>query len=204
MLKRSSERTGVTPNTTSTTPNTTTTVPTTTVPTVADKQEEWFGRPLRGLFGAVTDLCGLTQAQLAEYLGISAPMVSQLMTGRREKPGNPLVQERIVALGAALDEFDASRIDAAGVQEVLDAMAAPPPVTPARSSVMRSATSAADPMTQAQFVRNLLATVASADELDGAAKLVEKRYPEVAELIRVYGTGRTSDAVAHLQAHGLV
>ncbi|HZE01436.1 MAG TPA: helix-turn-helix transcriptional regulator, partial [Pseudonocardiaceae bacterium] len=33
----------------------------------------------------------VSQAQLAEVLGLSAPMLSQLMSGRRAKIGNPAV-----------------------------------------------------------------------------------------------------------------
>jgi DNA-binding transcriptional regulator YdaS (Cro superfamily) len=168
---------------------------------VTELQREWFGRSLAELFGTVTGVCGLTQAQLGELLGISAPMVSQLMSGRREKPGNPMVQERIVELGRALDAFEAGQIDAAGLRRALSdlGVAAQP-----RSglSAPRSV-GGSDPVAGVQFLRNLLASVASAGEIEGAAKLLDKRYPELAELLRVHGTGRTSEAIEHLQRRGL-
>lgn len=168
---------------------------------VAESQREWFGRPLKDLFGDICDLCGLTQAQLGDRLGISAPMVSQLMTGRREKPGNPLVQERVIAVGKALEDYEAGRLDPVGLREVVDTLGVLAP-GPARSSVVQRTAGAADPMAYAQFLRNLLSTVASANELEGAARLLAKKYPELAELLLVHGTGRTSEAVAHLQRHG--
>src|SRR5262249_42659 len=153
------------------------------------------------LFGAVTDVCGLTQAQLGELLGISAPMVSQLMSGRREKPGNPLVQERIVALARALDDYEAGHLDAPGLRRTLLDIAAT--AAPRSSPSVPRSVGAADPLAGAQLLRNLLASLASAGEIEGAAKLLDKRYPELAEFLRVHGTGRTSEAIEHLQRHGL-
>lgn len=169
---------------------------------VAASQQEWFGRPLSDLFGTICDLCGLTQAQLGDRLGISAPMVSQLMTGRREKPGNPLVQERVIALSQALDQYEAGTLDPDGLRQVIDAMNTVA-AGPARSAVAQRTAGGTDPMAYAQFLRNLLSTVASADEIMGAASLLTKKYPELAELLRVYGTGRTSEAIDHLHQHGL-
>lgn len=166
----------------------------------AELQREWFGRPLNDLFGAVIDACDLTQAQLADHLGISAPMVSQLMTGRREKPGNPLVQERVIDLVRLLDDLDARRID---VDQLASHVAIPAP-TAQRESHKRPPTTATDARSTAQVVRNLLASVASAEELLDAAKVLQRKHPDLAEVIRVYGTGRTSEAEAHLRAHGLV
>lgn len=40
----------------------------------------------------------VSQAQLAEVLGISAPMLSQVMSGRRAKIGNPVVLARLIML----------------------------------------------------------------------------------------------------------
>jgi transcriptional regulator with XRE-family HTH domain len=170
-------------------------------PPVAELQRAWFGRSLAELFGTVAEVCGVTQAQLGARLGISAPTVSQLMSGRREKPGNPVVQERIVLLGRALDDFETGRTDATGLRRALDDLGA---AGPRRSAPLSPRISAGtDPIAAAQFLRNTLATAASAREIEGAARLLDKRYPELAELLRVYGTGRTSEAIDHLQRHGL-
>ena len=168
---------------------------------VAALQREWFGRPLGELFAQVCDIGGLTQAQLGERLGISAPMVSQLMTGRREKPGNPPVQDRIIALSHAMDDFDGGRIDGQGIRDMLDSLRSEAPMS-SRSSVVPRSAVGNDPMAYTQFLRNLLSAVASAGEIDGAAKLLSKKYPELAELLRVHGTGRASEALAHLQRLG--
>ena len=168
---------------------------------VAELQREWFGRPLSELFGQIIEACGLTQAQLADCLGMSAPMVSQLMSGRRAKPGNPLVQERIVEFGRALDDYQSHRIDLDQLRSLVTSSGAP---VASRTSIShRTAGAPPDTRASAQLIRNLLATSASAEELEGAARLLDKQYPDLATVLRTYGTGRTSEAEAHLRQHGL-
>ena len=40
---------------------------------------------------------------------------------------------------------------------------------------------------------------ASAEEVIAAAALLDERHPRIAELLRVYGAGRTADAVESYQ-----
>lgn len=63
-----------------------------------DQQIKLYGQPLSERFGAVVGAYGITQRRLAEVLGLSAPMLSQLNSGRRIKIGNPAVYERLVML----------------------------------------------------------------------------------------------------------
>ena len=46
-------------------------------------------------------------------------------------------------------------------------------------------------------IQDVLRAVASAAELEGAAHLLEHDYPDLAEALRVLGTGRTPDARAY-------
>ncbi|MDO5617919.1 DNA-binding protein [Kocuria sp.] len=62
------------------------------------QQIKLYGQPLSERFGAVVSAYGITQRRLAEVLGLSAPMLSQLNSGRRIKIGNPAVYERLVML----------------------------------------------------------------------------------------------------------
>jgi hypothetical protein len=55
---------------------------------------------------------------------------------------------------------------------------------------------AGDPVT---VVQRVLRAVASAAELDGAAKLLDDEYPALADVLRVYGTLKTADARAHYE-----
>ena len=61
-------------------------------------QRNWYGEPLGALFRKLIDDLGLNQARLAGVLGLSAPMLSQLMSGQRAKIGNPAVVQRVQAL----------------------------------------------------------------------------------------------------------
>src|SRR6478609_5534839 len=61
-------------------------------------QRNWYGEPLGDLFRRLIGDLGLNQARLAGVLGLSAPMLSQLMSGQRAKIGNPAVVQRLQAL----------------------------------------------------------------------------------------------------------
>ena len=53
---------------------------------------------------------------------------------------------------------------------------------------------------RARVVQDLLRATDSAEELLHAAALLETRHPRIAELLRVYGAGRTDEAVEHMRA----
>lgn len=77
-----------------------------------------YGSPLSQRFGMLREYYGIPQRRLAQVLGISAPMLSQLSTGARIKFGNPSVFERMLLLEefaaqgfapeAALDQVQAT------------------------------------------------------------------------------------------------
>lgn len=61
-------------------------------------QRELYGETLHDRLRPLMGAYGLSQRRLAEVLGVSAPMLSQLMSARRVKMGNPRAHERMVAL----------------------------------------------------------------------------------------------------------
>lgn len=67
-------------------------------PGILDRQRELYGEPLADVTGRITKALGITQGQLAAILGLSAPMLSQLLSGHRTKIGNPAVLHRLQAL----------------------------------------------------------------------------------------------------------
>lgn len=71
-----------------------------------EQQIKLYGQPLSERFGAVVSAYGITQRRLAEVLGLSAPMLSQLNSGRRIKIGNPAVYERLVMLEQRVGTHD--------------------------------------------------------------------------------------------------
>lgn len=61
-------------------------------------QRELYGEPIADIAHRITTTLGLTQGRLAEVLGLSAPMLSQLIGARRVKIGNPAVLGRLQSL----------------------------------------------------------------------------------------------------------
>jgi transcriptional regulator with XRE-family HTH domain len=161
-----------------------------------ERQIEWYGEPLGDRFRRLLARLSLSQAQLAGILGLSAPMLSQLMSGQRAKISNPAVQARLLQLEALVDDprWDAlapderqRRLDDIRVAErstlTVDAAVQPPRPQPS-----------GDPVAAIQEV---LRAVASAAEIDGAARLLARDYPDLAEALRILGAGRTPDARAY-------
>jgi transcriptional regulator with XRE-family HTH domain len=161
-----------------------------------ERQIEWYGEPLGDRFGRLLARLSLSQAQLAGVLGLSAPMLSQLMSGQRSKISSPAVLSRLLHLEAMVDEpaWDtlppderSRRLDDVRAAERSTLSMVTSEVQPVRTQP------AGDPVTAIQEV---LRAVASASELEGAAHLLEREYPDLAEALRVLGTGRTPDARA--------
>ena len=61
-------------------------------------QTEMYGEPLGQRIGRLLSAYGVSQARLAAVLGLSPPMLSQLMSGQRAKISNPAVLGRLVRL----------------------------------------------------------------------------------------------------------
>lgn len=77
-------------------------------------QTELYGAPVADLVGTVRAATGLTQTALAKVLGLSAPMLSQLVSGHRIKISNPAAVARLEAMLdlAHRDDLDAGERDA--------------------------------------------------------------------------------------------
>ncbi len=85
-------------------------------------QRNWYGgEPLGGtLFRKLIDDLGLNQARLAGVLGLSAPMLSQLMSGQRAKIGNPAVVQRVQLLQELAVQVADGSVSAAEATERMD------------------------------------------------------------------------------------
>ncbi|MFB9837221.1 DNA-binding protein [Actinoallomurus acaciae] len=162
------------------------------------RQIEWYGEPLHDRFRRLLDRLRLPQSALAEVLGLSAPMLSQLMSGQRAKISNPAVVSRLMAVEALAAEPGFALLSADEVRERLDQVRSQN-TTPSYLSVPTvqhpaPATRSADPVAGIQA---LLRGLASAAEIEDAARLIEPHHPDLATMLRVYGNGRTADARAH-------
>lgn len=165
-------------------------------------QRSWYGEPLGDLFRRLIGDLGLNQSRLAAVLGLSAPMLSQLMSGQRAKIGNPAVAQRLQALqelaGQVTDQNLSAAQTTARMEEIRHSEG---------SSLLNTAhsTSSGERLPPARRVvreiQSLLRSVASAEEVNRAADSLAPGHPQLAEFLRVYGAGRTDDAVAHFEAH---
>lgn len=153
-------------------------------------QSELYGAPLVELLDDLTAAFGVSRAALAQTLGLSAPMLSQLASGHRVKIGNPSAVHRLQRMVAALPEIHAGRLDPGEVLRSVEAEEPGQVLT--RTSQLVRRQGAAD-------VAQVLRSAASAAELAEAAALLEERFPELAEVLRVYGTGRAEQAVLHYE-----
>lgn len=164
------------------------------------EQAEIYGETFDEVVRRLGRTLSLTQAQLAEVLGISAPMLSQLVTGKRVKLGHPASLRRLDALQELTDQMAAGDLDP---EELASRLAEIRQVSGHRTVSQAVTVPAPAPSTQAaQMVQRLLREVASGADLRAAVELLAPTQPALAELLRIYGLGTPQEADAHYRAHG--
>ncbi|MCM2578471.1 DNA-binding protein [Streptomyces meridianus] len=166
-------------------------------------QRSWYGEPLGTLFRRLIDDLGLNQARLAASLGLSAPMLSQLMSGQRAKIGNPAVVQRVQALQELARNVADGTVTAAEAAGRMDEIKQSSGGSMLSSSTAQSTPSSGAPTVRrvVREIQSLLRSVSAAGDVIDAADSLAPAHPELAEFLRVYGAGRTADAVAHYEAH---
>ncbi|GAA0469144.1 MULTISPECIES: helix-turn-helix domain-containing protein [Streptomyces] len=164
-------------------------------------QRSWYGEPLGALFRRLIDDLGLNQARLAAVLGLSAPMLSQLMSGQRAKIGNPAVVQRVQALQELSSQVADGSVSAAEATERMDEIKKTAGGSVLNNTTQTSTTGATTVRRVVREIQSLLRSVAAAGDIIDAADSLAASHPELAEFLRVYGAGRTADAVAHYEAH---
>ncbi|MFD8543599.1 helix-turn-helix domain-containing protein [Streptomyces sp. NPDC059649] len=165
-------------------------------------QRSWYGEPLGALFRRLIDDLGLNQARLAAVLGLSAPMLSQLMSGQRAKIGNPAVVQRVQALqelAGLVADGSVSAAEATDRMEEIKKTAGGSVLN--NTAQQTSSTGATTVRRVVREIQSLLRSVSDAGDIIDAANTLAPTHPELAEFLRVYGAGRTADAVAHYEAH---
>ncbi len=143
-------------------------------------QREWYGEPLGDRVRRLVVAFDISQAFLADVLGISAPMLSQVMSGRRAKIGNPAVLARLVMLERKILVPDV----AAGKKEAL--MRALEEVRISRPAVTRD-NLPVDIGRNDRVAVAALRRVAEAGDLTAAASMLGGRFPELADHLRRAG-----------------
>jgi transcriptional regulator with XRE-family HTH domain len=145
-------------------------------------QKEWYGEPLGDRVRRLVVAFDVSQAYLAEVLGISAPMLSQVMSGRRAKIGNPVVLARMIML----ERKTLVPGVAAGHREAM--IAAMEDVRDARPTVGRD-TFPVGSVADDQTVLAALREIAEDEDLGEAAKRLDDDFPALADLLRRAGQG---------------
>ncbi|MFK0255442.1 helix-turn-helix domain-containing protein [Streptomyces sp. NPDC090445] len=165
-------------------------------------QRSWYGEPLGALFRRLIDDLGLNQARLAAVLGLSAPMLSQLMSGQRAKIGNPAVVQRVQALQDLASQVADGSVSAAEATDRMDEIKRTQGGSVLINSGQTSTGSGAPTVKRVvREIQSLLRSVSAAGDIIDAANSLAPTHPELAEFLKVYGAGRTADAVAHYEAH---
>ncbi|HEV2778195.1 MAG TPA: helix-turn-helix transcriptional regulator [Actinophytocola sp.] len=143
-------------------------------------QREWYGEPLGDRVRRLVVAFDVSQANLAEVLGISAPMLSQVMSGRRAKIGNPAVLARLIMLERKVLVPDVAAGKREALQRALDEVRASKP------SVTRDSLPV-DVGRNDRVAITALRRVAEAADLTAAAELLDGKYPDLADLLRRAG-----------------
>ncbi|WP_199546442.1 DNA-binding protein [Streptomyces sp. N35] len=170
-------------------------------------QRAWYGRPLGEIFKDLLHDLRLNQVRLAGVLGLSAPMLSQLMSGQRAKIGNPVVMQRLSALQALASQAAKGALGPAEVAQKMDEikLLQDSAVLSARPRASADSVSggvdAAAARRVVREVQGLLREVADARDLLAAAAVLKATHPQLAQFLAVYGAGRTDEALAHYLGH---
>lgn len=162
-----------------------------------EEQRRMYGEPLAEIFGRVTSALGISQAALARTLGISAPMLSQLGSGRRVKIGNPAALRRLEEVQQLVEGVRSGETGTSEVQSQLDDIREETSWSTTRHDVEPRR----PPAGGAGSVGALLRAVADRRELGEAADLLEESHPGIAELLRVHGWGEPEQAAEHFRRH---
>ncbi|MFE3941481.1 helix-turn-helix domain-containing protein [Streptomyces sp. NPDC059118] len=165
-------------------------------------QRSWYGEPLGALFRRLIDDLGLNQARLAAVLGLSAPMLSQLMSGQRAKIGNPAVVQRVQALQELAGQVADGSISAGEATDRMEEIKKSQGGSVLTGTGQTSTTGGAPTVRRVvREIQSLLRSVSAAGDIIDAAAALAPTHPELAEFLKVYGAGRTADAVAHYEGH---
>jgi transcriptional regulator with XRE-family HTH domain len=136
------------------------------------RQCELYGAPLGDRVRLLTARLGISQAGLARVLGISPAMLSQLVSARRVKIGDPAVLARL----RALDQGRAAHVTARDPQAVEKLLA-----DIARLQWHWTGRRPGEaPLTAVDVLRS----IAEPRRLAAAAAALASAFPEVAEVLR--------------------
>lgn len=139
-----------------------------------DQQVALYGETWSERLARLTATYHLSQSRLAAVIGLSAPMLSQLITGRRVKMSNPAVYGRVVRLEQLQSDPRVSGGDAESIAEVLDEVAASSPVLTTVTARVPTAGGHQEPIGGEQLdLANRLSSLALPSQLVDTAEAAE-------------------------------
>lgn len=152
------------------------------IPDNRERQRELYGAPLGDRVRVLTAALGISQARLARTLGISPAMLSQLVSARRVKIGDPAVLARMLLLD---QRSRGARIppDPDNVELLLVEVAR------SRWNWTGNGKSAAQQRHTGPSAADLLRGVAAPARLAAAAATLAPAFPELAEVLRQAAAG---------------
>lgn len=154
------------------------------------RQSALYGEPLQAVLGRCGQSLHLTQARMSELLGISAPMLSQLINGHRIKIGNPAAAQRLQWMIQIAQQVDEGELT---IGEAMTQLQQNSEAT----DVFHHASSTTGRRTRhlAVEVQELCRQIASAGDFLAAADQVKTQHPEIAEFLQMVGAERADRAV---------
>ncbi|RCW39753.1 hypothetical protein DFQ14_11414 [Halopolyspora algeriensis] len=146
-------------------------------------QRQWYGEPLGDRVRRLIVAFRTSQAHLADVLGISAPMLSQVMSGRRAKIGNPSVLARLVMLERKVLTPGVAAGESEAIRQALE------DVRHSRPSVARDDLPVGYVISGEESAWPVLRKTAGPGELQSAAEMLGSDYPALADLLRRAAAG---------------
>ncbi|GAB3477502.1 helix-turn-helix domain-containing protein [Amycolatopsis cihanbeyliensis] len=143
-------------------------------------QREWYGEPLGDRVRRLVVAFDVSQAYLAEVLGISAPMLSQVMSGRRAKIGNPVVLARMIMLERKILTPEVASGKRTALKAALE------DVRESRPTVSRDTVPVGGGVDD-QAVLTALRDIAEDENLVDAADRLDPDFPAIADVLRRAG-----------------
>lgn len=136
-------------------------------------QRQWYGESLGDRLRRLVVAFDVSQAFLAEVLGLSAPMLSQVMSGRRAKIANPTVLAKMIMLERKCLIPEVAAGDKVALRAALADVRDAHPQVPQGAFTMSEEAALA-----------VLRDLALDEELLAAAELLAADFPALADLLR--------------------
>lgn len=152
-----------------------------------ERQRELYGATLAERVHRLTGALGVTQARLAATLGLSPAMLSQLVSGRRVKIGDPAVLSRLIALDERCARGPVDPDDVPALLEQVHAAKlrwSSAEVTGTVRTVVPAIAGVPAPRRPVPTADDALRGVSPPARLVAAAAALATSFPEIAEVLR--------------------